>query len=172
MNPIEWIREGWLCARLGLNRDELRDLRVKILKEGVDYEIVKNCVRISPSGEQKLRDHLKLPVQASGAPPVATDAPEGAPPENLKNTVPGNDAEGIETLLVWRANLPNRRIVEAYKPGTDSAVRANILRVKVKDATRYSRFDNTGQPMKIMARHLQADLYEVAGPPPRRRGRY
>jgi hypothetical protein len=73
---------------------------------------------------------------------------------------------------VWRANLPNRRIVEAYRQGMDPADRKNILRVKVRDATRFSKFDNTGLPMKIPAVHLQADLYEHVGPQPRRKGRY
>jgi hypothetical protein len=172
MNPIEWIRESWLGRRLGLNRDEMRELRVNHLKEGEDYTLVKNRIHISPTGEKKLRDHLNLPVQTSGVAPQAPNAVKQTPPIELKNTAPGSDAERIETLLVWRANLPNRRIVEAYKPGTDPAERANILRVKVKDADRFSRFDNTGQPMKILAVHLQVDLYEHIGPQPKRKGRY
>jgi hypothetical protein len=174
MSPGECVWESRLPAQLGLNRDELRQLRKTLLVEGTDYRREKNGrVLVKAPGLEKLRRHIAAPA---AAPPV-----ENPPSSQLdeKNAAPGSAAERPEapqeklhTLLVWRANLPNRRIIEAYREGTDPQLRKNIVRVKVKDHTRFSRFDNVGQPMKVPARHLQADFYEHVGAMPRRKGRY
>jgi hypothetical protein len=175
----QWIHETWLATRLGLNRDELRELRKRLLVEGPDFRLEKNRVIVSPAGEKKLRDHLQLPREAAKAPPAAPPAAPGAgaeksgpSPSEPAPAAARRDKEEIVTLLVWRANLPNRRIVEAYLPGKDPTKWQNILRVKVKDAGRFNRYDNTGKPMALPAIHLQADLYQLAGAQPRRKGRW
>lgn len=167
----EWIFESHLPGQLGINRDELRRLRTDLLVIEVDYKFKKNRVFISPDGQKKLRDHIKL-LPASSDLPTAHDLQKNAPESTLPDSPPViGDKERLVKLIVWRANLPNKKIIEAYKEGADPVLRKNIVRVKVKDASRFSKFDTTGQPTSLMGRHIQADFYELASPMPRRKGR-
>lgn len=172
-NQREWVRETHLPIHLGVNRDDLRHLRKKLLAEGTDFRRFENRIELSLSGVEKLEAHLKLPPPA--VEDVQPSGPASTPPLPLapkKSAPPAAQDDAMVVLLVWRANLPNRRIVEAYKKGANPAQRKNVLRVRVRDATRFSRFDNTGQPMTMTCRHIQADLYEFVGPVPKHRGRY
>ena len=169
---VSWTWESHLVTRLGINRDELRALREQLLTLGVDYQFKKNRVEISPAGLNKLVTHLRI-----GTPP-----PEGVQTVGLSETravqsdaknAAGGGAQAAPGVLlhVWRTFQKNRHIIEAFKPGTDPQKWQSRLRVKVKDSTRFSRMDNTGKPMALLCRHLQADFYEHVGPLPRRKGR-
>lgn len=176
MSGEGFVWESSLIQLLGMNRDELRRLRCELLTEGQDWLRKKNGrVLVHKLGIEKIRAHLDVPptpVQAAG---LAETAPAEPAP---KNAALGDGEERVAldkaevTLLVHRANLPNRRIIEAYHVGKDPADRKNVVRVKVKDNQRFTRFDNNGKPMKLQAVHLTADYYEQVGPSPRRKGRY
>lgn len=167
----EWIWESHLPTQLGLNRDELRALRQSILIERLDFKLKKNRVLISTAGVKKLQDHLKLPPAAPEPHLEASDSKKTPSlPEQIKAAT-GNVQERLVALCVWRTFPKNRHIIEAFFEGTDPAQRKNIVTLKVKDSTRFTRFDNTGKPMTVAARHLQANFYEMAGPMPKHRGR-
>lgn len=196
----QWTWESHLQTRLGISRDELRELRGRLLTEGPDWRTEKNRVEVSRAGIEKLVTHLRVASAAESHRAAELTAPEGGDGAEKKSAAPGAAeaggpapvfppaapvmgeaaagpagdpaSGGVVELHVWRADLPNTRIVEAFRPGSDPLVRANILRVRVKDARKFSRFDHTGKRMVIRATHLQADLYEVHGPAPRKKGRY
>lgn len=154
------IPEADLPGMLGIGRDELRGLR-QHLADGVDWAFLKKQVRYTPDGVNRLRSILKLPLE-----PVASIAEEPGL-DDSKKTAP---AEELVTLLVWQ-RVRNSRILEAYLPGSDPAHRHNILRVRVRDSKNFVRMVN-GKPMELKARHLNADLYELATPCPRWKGRW
>ena len=174
----DWVWEHRLIHRLGLNRDELRKLRLELLEKNADWRNKKNRVEISRSGVAKLAAHLKLP----SAPPEAvqtTGAPNGATPEPEQKKggggeskgVPGAPKEELVTLRVWRVFPRNKHIIEAYRPETDPAKRENIFNVQVRDSSRFTRFNHLGKPMELACRHLHHSFYEHAGPLPKRKGR-
>ena len=169
-----WLWESHLVTRLGTNRDELRTLREKLLTEGVDWRFQKNRVEISPEGVKKLAAHFKLDEDApAGVQTIgATEATPGLPDE--KTAPASSPQEGVEaiTLLVWRIFPKNKHIIEAYPEGANPQDRQNVMRVKVRDSSRFTRFDNTGKPLALQCRHLQADYYEHIGGQPKRRGRF
>jgi hypothetical protein len=163
------VWESHLQTRLGTTRDELRQIREQHLQQGVDWRFKKNRVEISEAGAKKIAAHFNVA-------PVAVEAVQtaGAPVEaaGLKNAQPMAQGEPQEVVvLVWRTFPKNKHIIEGYLDGTDPQARKNIVRVKVKDASRFTRFDNTGKPLAIACRHLQADFYEHTGPQPKRKGR-
>ena len=151
-NAKNEILESRLTGRVGLTRDELRAFRQKNLDAKRDWYLKKKRVVWTESGVEKLRAHIAVP-EIKTAP-----AQNAALPEPV-------------TLLVWKSNLTNKRIVLAYKPGTDPQRAENILRVQVRSSENFVRFVN-GKPMELKARHLQADYYELAGACPRRKGRW
>ena len=75
-------------------------------------------------------------------------------------------------LCVFRTFPKNRHIIEGYHAGKDPAKRGNIVRIKVKDSSRYTRWDNTGAALVLECRWIQADFYEHVGALPKRRGRW
>lgn len=164
----EWIQESDLAQRLGINRSEMRRLRRHLLVLGVDFKVEKNRVEISGAGVAKLETHLKLPgvaapaVQTTGGAAPAPDSPaeKTAPP-----------ARTDEVFHVRRTFPKNLHILEAYRPGTDPEKMDNRVRVKVKDTSRFTRFDNTGKPMALTARKIAEGFYEHTGPLPKKKGR-
>lgn len=146
--------ESKLSHVLGPSRNELRRLRGIHLLEGTDWIVEKRRVVWTLSGVEKIRAVLTLPP--------AQTAPETA--SALVVSLP----EPV-TLLVHNARLVNKKLILAYAPGTDPADAKNVLRVRVRSAENFMRFVH-GKPMEIKARHVQADLYELAGQCPRRKG--
>lgn len=143
--------ENEVATRLGVNRPVLRALRGSLLVEGVDFGFEKNRAAFSDAGLVKLEAHFKLKLPAQ---PLPQSAPEPV------------------TLCVWNHRLKNRRIVEAYLPGTNPQRRENIVRVRVRSAENFRKTGPDGKPMELLARHVQADLYELLGAVPRRPGRW
>ena len=165
----DWVWESHLVNRLGTNRDELRKLRESILTEGTDWRFEKNRVEISSAGAKKLEEHFKLASAAVTDAPAPESAPPAPTPPEEKNAPQTEPQEVV--LLVWRVFPKNKHIIEAYRKDTDPQKRENILRVKVKDSSRFTRYDNTGKPVELTCRHLQADFYEYTGGLPKRKGR-
>lgn len=151
------VPESHLPNTLGINRDELRELRRAHLIEGTDWFLDGKNITYRPSGLQKIREALKLPPEEKNAPAPSEEHPQPLPEP--------------ETLLVWNPRLVNTRILLAYKPDTDPHDPKNLLRVRVRSSENFVRSVN-GKPMELKARHIQADLYELATPCPRWKGRW
>ena len=166
-----WKKETALVNTLGLNRDELRALRKKMLREGEDWRHDPDGIKISPAAVHKLRTHLKAPTPSPAAVQTTgriTD-PSRLLPQKSGEPVPAEDV--TFQLCVFRTFPKNRHIIEGYHVGKDPARRGNIVRIKVKDSSRYTRFDNTGAALVLECRWIQADFYEHVGALPKRRGR-
>lgn len=146
--------ESKLSHVLGPSRNELRRLRGIHLVEGVDWLTEKRRVVWTLSGVQKIRAVLTLP------PALTAPDPAGAVVAGLPEPV---------TLLVHNPRLVNKKLILAYAPGTDPNEPKNVLRVRVRSSENFMRFVH-GKPMEIKVRHVQADLYELAGQCPRRKG--
>lgn len=147
--------ESALPGKLGVkNRAHLRTLRAGLLP-GIDFAFVKKRVAYSHSGLEKLRAALTLPPEKT--------APEanGTHSEPLPEPV---------TLCVWKCQLINKKLILAY-PADQEPRPENIVRVRVKTAEKFMRFVN-GKPMELKARLVQGDLYELATPCPRWKGRW
>lgn len=142
--------ESRLTHVFGISRNDLRALRKKLLTPKEDWLHEKRAVVYTLAGVEKIRAHLAI-GDVKTAPEAASALPEPV------------------TLLVWNPRLVNKKIVLAYAPGTDPHDAKNLLRVRVKTSENFVRFVN-GKPMPLKARHVQADLYELAGQCPRRKG--
>lgn len=142
--------ESRLTHTFGISRNDLRALRQKILTPKEDWFYEKRAVVYTLGGFEKIRAHLAV-GEIKSAQQAASALPEPV------------------TLLVWNCRLVNKKIVLAYLPDTDPRDAKNLLRVRVKSSENFTRFVN-GQPMPLKARHVQADLYELAGQCPRRKG--
>jgi hypothetical protein len=112
------VWESGLPTRLGINRDELRELR-RQLTEGVDWVLKKKRVRFSEEGVNRLRGLLNLPL--APAPVALQEAGSATAAEgvNLEKSAPGGNAEhpdalkAVVTLHVWQT-VKNARILEAF----------------------------------------------------------
>jgi hypothetical protein len=166
-DPFPYVEQS-LTASLGISREELRRLREQLV-DGKDWILKKRRVRLSQSGFDKLRALLSLPAVTAGPDAQTTTATPEEPAE--KKAAPGAVAEdGVVVLYVWQT-VTNPKIVEGYLPGTDPTVRANILRVRVRDSRNFVRMSRE-KPMEMKCRHLQTDLYELATACPRKKGVY
>ena len=142
--------EASVAERFGLSRQAVRKMRADLLMKDVDWEKTRGEVHISDAGLEKLAKNAALAVES--LPPVEV-------------------AACASMLSVWRVTR-NPHIIEAFVPGTDPALRANIVRVRVKNAANFRRTGGDGKPMTFPAAHVQADLYELVGACPRRVGRW
>jgi len=159
-----WVHEGYLARQLGVRREEMRALRAG-LQVGPDWRVEKNRVEISATGVAKLRTALKLPPEAPATvQTTGTDAGMDSAPAQ-------KSAPPTVKLCVWRTFPKNAHIIECYRSGTNPDKREDIVRVKVRDSSKFTRFDNTGRPLEIECRHIQADFFEHVGPTPKRKGR-
>jgi len=163
MDFTHW--ESKVAGRLGLSRDNMRRFRLELLTEGVDYITSSKRIHLTSSAVEKLATALRVP-----APPAeATSAAE--PDAAISSADQPTPAIGTVRLCVWR-QTKNPHIIEAFFPEKDPAYRVNIVRVIVKKAANFIKTGGDGLPMTLPARHVQADLYELLGPCPRRMGRW
>lgn len=144
--------EASVAERFGLSRQAVRKMRTDLLVKDVDWEKTRGEVHISDAGLEKLAKNAALAVESL---PPAADSTE----------------KGAAVLSVWRVTR-NPHIIEAFVPGTDPALRVNIVRVRVKNAAHFRRTGGDGKPMTFRAVHVQSDLYELVGACPRRVGRW
>jgi hypothetical protein len=165
--------ETHLPNRLGASRDELRELRQNHLKEHVHWVLVRNRVQLNDEGLTLLGELLGLhPVRTHGAAALEENAPGGATAEALapnKRVIAGllgmGGQQATFTMKIWKANLPNKRAVLAYFPGTDpDANTEHRHTVDVPNNTNFIR------EQEIPVRDNGNGRFVLDGPCPRRRG--
>ena len=165
--------EQSLAGTLGISRVSLRNLRSHLV-EGEDWVLKKKRVRLSASGVDKVRQLLALPpalpVLASYQVLTSSDVVDSEKIAPVANAAQAESLKEVVTLHVWQ-RVKNARILEAFLPGTDPQHRKNIVRVRVRDSKNFVRAVNE-KPMELKARHLGADLYELATACPRFKGRW
>jgi len=151
-NYLNW--ESVVMRLVGINRARMRELRGG-LTEGEDFTREKRRVVYTDAGLKKIRALLSLPEQKNA--PAANDAQ----PEPVR-------------LLVWNPRLSNKRMILAYRPGTDPRFAENLVRVAVRSSENFVKFVN-GVPMELWARRIDGgapDHFELAGRCPKRKGRW
>lgn len=149
-----------------VSRPVLRKLRHEHLSHGTDWvQDAEKRVCLSLAAVEKLRGVL-MPSQNEKTPGgPASDA--GGPSENAENAeklAALSTPLPVVTLEVARTRVVNPRLILCRH--LDSP--AELVRVQVRDNTRYFTHLPNGQPATVEARQVQGDLYEVVGPPPRR----
>jgi hypothetical protein len=164
-----------LCAALNVPVDEIRKRRKRLLVEGVDFEQRGAEIFYSSQGVETIRASLHLPPvtarpEANPAPPApAAEMPPAQPattqPAPIK-TAAEPATPGPVTLIVHRL-VTNTHIVECHLQGTDPADRANIVRLRTKDSSKFSR----GMAVPAVLDHAP-DLYVLAGREPRWKGQF
>jgi hypothetical protein len=140
--------ETEIVATLGLARAVVRDVRSDHLTRGTHWQHVAGAVCYSDEGRTLLFNLLKAEPQKNSAEiGPAEIAPPAAPPPPAKQS------------LVCTRTPRNRRIVFAKLGG-------ELMRVRVRDSA------NILPGMTLLCAHVQADLWELAQPLPRARGRW
>ena len=163
MDFTHW--ESKVAGRLGLSRDNMRRMRSELLTEGADFITQSNRICLTAAAVEKIAAALRVP-----APPVELTEANPAPVAVVEKTI-ADAAIGTVRLCVWR-QTKNPHIIEAFHPEKDPSHRSNIVRVIVKKAANFIRVGGDGKPMTLPARHVRADLYELLGACPRRKGRW
>jgi hypothetical protein len=131
-----------LASDLGLPRWLVRQFRKTLPPEF--YVKTAQGIQIAPEGVDRLYRHFRSCESQKTRPPGQDPSPDPIP--------------DLSTLRVTKVVL-NPRIILA----TDGT---SILRVRVRNNSNFL------PGMEIRARRLQADLYELQGPCPRRKGRW
>jgi hypothetical protein len=139
--------EADLVAALGLARALVRDVRTEQLTRGTHWQHVAGAVRYSDEGRDRLHLILKAEPQKNLAEIPAEPGAEPAEPS------------GLRELVCLRTYTMNRRIVQAQ-------LGEEIVRVRVKDSAKLT----AGMVMRCT--HVQADMWELAQPLPRWRGKW
>lgn len=146
---------------LGLNRDEMRGFRQQYLTEGVHWMPVKKRIYLTQEGLDLILQKKALPRPASSL--------ESAGPGNVTHGAPARQlllkAPFEGELIAWNAPA-NERILLCIFPQDDLRNPQTIVRVRVRTNR------NFVQGMKVRARHMEGDLYDMAGNLPRWRGKY
>lgn len=167
--------QGDLCASLNVPVDLIRKRRKELLSEGIDFEQRGAEIFYSSKGVAKIRASLHLPpitatasvnpVQPATAPETPAVQPATQSPDPIKNPAAPEPPAQV-TLIVYRL-VTNTHIVECYVKGTDPADRANIVRLRTRDSSKFSR------GMEVPAVLMQLpDLYMLAGREPRWKGQF
>jgi hypothetical protein len=146
------LTEYALALQLGLSRDLIREARVAL---GIPKNLVKNQACVTAEAAEQIRGYL-------GATPSEKTAPAASQAQDSVTVVDDQPAAPLPgpvlTLRVLRTVL-NPHIILA----TDGH---GILRVRVRSSANFL------PNMEIPVRHVQGDLYELARPCPRARGRW
>lgn len=152
--------EADLTSELGLARADVREVRSTQLEREIDWKHVRGAVRYTASGWAKLRSLLKISVGATPAAPdlAPKNSDELAPPVPAAAAPPAPTAGEVRELVMvrtWR----NPRIVQAR-------LGAVLVRVRVRDNAKLT----VGMVMRCAL--VDADLWELAQPLPKRRGKW
>ena len=145
--------ESSAATHLGLSRDTVRTLR-KDLTEGVDWCLHKNRVLISAIGWARLQARLAL--SQSGPQTLAAQRAAQARVEPAKSV-----------FRVVNANFTNTRILICCAPDADPRDRRRHVRVRVRDATKFT----PGMTLEATAIDAAHGLYECLRTP-RWRGKW
>jgi hypothetical protein len=157
--------ERELAAALGIAHDVLKEVRVQRLARATDWELVAGIVRYSAAGRAKALAALKI----AEVPPAPPEAVTPAPGEKNASARPaagadsaandGPPARGAVRELVCLGTVRNRRVIRA-RDG------AREVWVRVKDSK------NFRPKLRLPARHLGDDRWELVGRCPRYPGKF
>lgn len=169
--------EGELVSSLGLARKRVREVRSSALVRGDDWSHTGGQVRYSEGGLKKLLSALRIPPSGEPiAPPPAPaaaetpPAPEDLAPKKIEKVpaaqippraapAPGPLKRGDVHELVMVRTYQNRQIVLAEFGDVPA-------RVRVRDSAKLIR------GMKMKCAFLERDLWRLAQPLPRWRGKW
>ena len=168
------FEESTVRKKLGLTKDDLRPWRKKRLVEGADFITHKKRLYWNAGAVRQAFEQFGLSAPPLPGEPGASTIPHDREAEKgdvAREPEPVTAPPGppaIEQLLVVRADLANRRMLQACPKGDNPERPKRLLRVRVRSA------DNFIRGMEIPAIRVEAygmtDLYDLARALPRKRG--
>jgi len=161
--------EDELAGNLGIDRRELAKSRKRVLQRKVDWITDKGKVCLTEDATRKILADLGIlgseraqePAPDSPVPPPSEsppELPEPILPVQILDLGP-SQPQNTTIELVMEKTCRNRRIIICRK-GEDP------VRVRVRNSRNFRK------GMKVKARLISADLYELVGRCPRFRGRW
>lgn len=163
MNPSDFPHvESELSEQLGVARGDVRVIRSEQLEQGRDWAHIRGAVRYTATGWSRLLGILKISLPAEPPPSLPAPPPEDLAPKNLggQPPAPASPLEpGALRLLVIVRGFRNPRIVSARLDDLPA-------RVRVRDSI------NLMPGMTMKCRFIREDLWDLAQPLPRRRGKW
>jgi hypothetical protein len=153
--------ENHVRAQLGIQKDEIRELRQDNLTEDVQWKLWHKRIWLSLEAVQRLMS-LKGISQKNGAQKAAgANADDGDP---LKSTITKKPAAPEPVTLMAVRATRNPHILAACMPDDNPACPKKPLRVRVKTAA------NFRPQMKFQAVLVAGykDLFDLVGPHPRK----
>jgi len=139
---------------LGLNKNEAREIRKRLLSEG-DFAIYKKRLYLSQGALEKMRSAVQPKTDGSSPGSIVRE------PEPLKAALP-------ETLRVVNPNLKNPHMILACAAEDRVDQPQRPLRVRVRSQAHFV----TGMEIPAIQVAGSLDLYDLARACPRKRGRW
>lgn len=168
--------ESSAAGRIGIGRDHIRALRQQFLTKDVHWTLWKNRVFLSDEAIQLLAHQKNLPIPSTdlGRPghdsdldapaPLPTEKTRPGPITAANRLLPPASRVSGELCFLFAWHRPiNTNILEARLNAADQS-REGVVRVRVRSNENFMR----GQ--ELLARWIDADLYELVGHCPRHRG--
>jgi len=157
-----------LAKKLGLGHELLTAARAEHLRRGRDWEMVGGLVQYSDAGQERILAALKIqPPAATPTPPAPADSAANTAPKAQKITPAAAPwvapARGdVRELVCVRVPL-NRRVVECRSAAPGGP---DVAWVRVKDN------HNFRAGLRLPARYLEGDRWELVGRCPRWPGKF
>lgn len=145
----------------GLTKDEMRAWRQKHFTLAVDFILHKKRIFLSTAGVEKLRTATGQPPAAKTSYTKRTDDPDTAKSAVTKKTA----APAVVTVRVMRPTR-NPHIVHVCADDDNPDAPRRVLRLRVRSAERFVR----RMAVPALLADGYDDLYDVAGPYPRKKG--
>ena len=168
LTPTPDAPEGWpyeesqVRHRLGLGRDEMRALRRAHLAPFTDFTLYKKRVYLSAAAVTRLLGMADAKLKKSCGSAMAGDG------GGVKSELAKKAAPAVVPLRVVRADLRNRHLILCCPAGEDPDRPQTTVRVRVRSAENFTR--RMELPAVLAEGHR--DLYDLARPLPRKRGKW
>ena len=165
--------ENHVRARLGLQKDEIRELRQTHLTEDTDWLLKKKRVWLAQAGVDKLlaakglgpkkpRPHAQTPNADDGG-PVKADLP------NLQKTAaPKAKAPAVPVELIVVQTCKNPHMIQCCSLKDNPIMPKTMVRVRVRDNANFKR--HMRLPAVLVAGYK--DLYDIARACPKKPGKW
>ena len=167
--------ENHVRARLGLQKDEIRELRQMHLEEGTDWLLKKKRIWLAPTGVEKLLTTKGLggEKRRPNAPTANADddgalkAELSAAANSKKNTESkAKPAEPLKLKVVQVCRNPH--MIQACALTDNPVQPKKMVRVRVRDNQNFTRH----MEIPVTLVNGYTDLYDLARPCPKKKGKW
>ena len=168
--------ENHVRARLGLQKDEIRELRQQHLTEGTDWILKKKRVWLSAAAVATL-----IRVKGLGAKTASPNAQtpnaddgealkaESSEADSQKKSAPKSETEPVKPLtLKVVQRCTNKRMIQCCPMDDNAIMPKKMVRVRVRNNENFVRHMEV--PVTLVAGYT--DLYDLARACPKKKGKW